>query len=309
MGEMQLKKAIQEYLSELCSVRHLSAHTLRAYEKDLNGWVLFLERGEKIFDIQQLSEQLKPKHLRVYLAQSYETHEKSTLCRRLSAVRGFLRFLKRKGHLSQDLGVLVPSPKASKPLPHFLNIEEMFDLLSAPDLTRKLGRRDQALLELMYSSGLRVGEVVSLNIQNIDLQQCWVRVMGKGSKERMVPFGASTQLSLQRYFDDRKGLEGLDPVFVNFQGHRLSARSVGRILNKYLVQLMSVKTLSPHGLRHSFATHLLSAGADIRTIQEMLGHAYLSTTQRYTQVDLGALLDEYRNTHPLHSLDEMKKRR
>jgi integrase/recombinase XerC len=304
---MHVKKAAQEYLAELHTIRHLSGHTLRAYEQDLLNWIAFLEGDKKGLNINDLSRSLEPKHLRMYLGQFYETHEKSTLCRRLSAIRGFLRFLKKKGYLSKDLGLLVPSPKAPKPLPQFLKVEEMLELLGAPDLTKKLGRRDQALLELLYSSGLRVGEAVSLNLQDVDLHDRWVRVMGKGSKERMVPFGVSTQLSLERYFQDREGLKSCDPVFINFQGQRLSARSVGRILNKYLVQLISTKTLSPHGLRHSFATHLLAAGADIRTIQEMLGHVYLSTTQRYTQVDLGVLLDEYRQTHPLNSIDQFKK--
>ena len=304
---MTLQRALEEYGEELCVIRQLSPHTLRAYQQDLLHWLSFLENGKNIKNINDLNTQLVPKDLRLYLAQFYESHQKSTLCRRLSAIRGFLKFLKKKDWVKRDLGLLVPSPKAPVPLPHFFRVEEMLDLLQAPDVSRKLGRRDQALLELLYSSGLRVGEAVSLNIADIDLKNGWVRVLGKGSQERMVPFGGSTRESFKRYFQDRTFLRDQDPVFVNFKGTRLSARSVGRILNKYLVQLMSAKTLSPHGLRHSFATHLLAAGADIRTIQEMLGHAYLSTTQRYTHVDLGGLLDEYRNNHPLHTLDHLKK--
>ena len=304
---MTLKTGLEGYVQELSVIRQLSPHTLRAYQQDLLHWVVFLESQQKIRDINDLSTRLSPKDLRAYLAQFYDSHEKSTLCRRLSSIRGFLRFLKRKNWIKRDLGLLIPSPKRNQPLPQFLGVEEMLDLLQAPDLSKHLGRRDQALLELLYSSGLRVGEGVSLNVEDIDLKQGWVRVFGKGSQERMVPLGGSAQVALERYLKDRLNLSAQDPVFVNFKGTRLSARSVARILNKYLVQLMSAKTLSPHGLRHSFATHLLAAGADIRTIQEMLGHVYLSTTQRYTHVDLGGLLDEYRRSHPLNAPDQSTK--
>jgi integrase/recombinase XerC len=203
---------------------------------------------------------------------------------------------------------LVPSPKAESKLPRFLKIEEMQELVEAPDLSTWLGKRDRALFELLYGSGLRVSEGVGLSLKDLDLANGWVRVLGKGSKERTVPFGSAAREAIENYLAARPALsqgplesQGSDnpPLFVNYQGTRLTSRSVARILAKHLVRIASAKNLSPHGLRHSFATHLLAAGADLRTIQELLGHARLSTTQRYTHVDLGALLDEYRGTHPL----------
>jgi integrase/recombinase XerC len=199
------------------------------------------------------------------------------------------------------MGILIPTPKLKRRLPRFLKIEEVLELIHAPDISTQLGRRDRALFEILYGCGLRVGEVVALNLEHIDLSSKWVRVMGKGSKERMVPFGNPALEALNLYLQDRNcASNGSEPLFVNFLGTRLSARSVGRILNKHLVRLASAKSLSPHGLRHSFATHLLAAGADLRTIQEMLGHSRLSTTQRYTHVDLGTLVDAYRDSHPLN---------
>jgi integrase/recombinase XerC len=212
--------------------------------------------------------------------------------------------------VDRDIGILIPTPKTKKTLPQFLKIEEAIELVESPDLTRKLGRRDRALFEILYGSGLRVSEAVSLNIGDLELSRGWLTVMGKGSKERTVPFGKPARVALQAYLADRDvspgSSDGELPLFVNCYGTRLTARSVGRILNKHLVRIASAKSLSPHGLRHSFATHLLTAGADLRTIQELLGHSRLATTQRYTHVDLGALLDEYRGAHPLNQVKSGK---
>jgi integrase/recombinase XerC len=187
-------------------------------------------------------------------------------------------------------------------LPKFLKIEEADELVGAPDSTTRLGRRDRALFETLYGCGLRVSEAVGLNVGDVDLGAGWVKVMGKGSKERQVPLGPQARQAIEDCLADRVRIEGTDPLFVNFRGSRLTARSVARILTKHLIRIASSKSLSPHGLRHSFATHLLAKGADLRTIQEMLGHARLSTTQRYTHVDLGALVEEYQATHPLKSV-------
>jgi integrase/recombinase XerC len=172
-------------------------------------------------------------------------------------------------------------------------------LIEAPDLGTVLGRRDRAIFEIIYGSGLRVSECVGLNAGDVDLQSGWVKVLGKGNKERTVPFGGPAGKAIEESLADRPSTEASSPLFVNFRGTRLTARSVARILVKHLVRMAATRSISPHGLRHSFATHLLAAGADLRTIQELLGHARLSTTQRYTHVDLGALLDEYRDAHPL----------
>ena len=294
MNKKQAELWVCKYIDYLKNQKNSSPHTCRAYQSDLKHWVGYFP---------DLFQGLGPSSLRSYLYQFYETHEKTSISRKLSAIRSFLRFLRRENLIERDVGLLVPTPKVSQNLPRFLKIEEMLEVLQSPDLCTNLGRRDRALLELMYSSGIRVGETVSLNISDLDLQGEWVRVHGKGSKERTVPFGAPAKKALEEYLKDR-ALEKNDPLFINFQGSRLTSRSVARILNKYLVKAALTKSLSPHGLRHSFATHLLAAGADLRTIQEMLGHSQLSTTQRYTHIDLGALIDEYRGAHPLNRRKE-----
>jgi integrase/recombinase XerC len=192
-------------------------------------------------------------------------------------------------------------------LPRFLKIEEALELLRAPDASAGLlGFRDRAIFELMYACGLRVGEAVGLSWGDVDLREGWVRVLGKGSKERVVPFGGPTRAVIEEYRTALRTeqLERTAPVFVNYRGARLTSRSVARLLARHLVRLGALTEISPHGLRHSFATHLLAAGADLRTIQELLGHARLSTTQRYTHVDLGRLMDDYRAAHPLSRMPD-----
>jgi integrase/recombinase XerC len=196
------------------------------------------------------------------------------------------------------VGSLVPSPKARKSLPNFLKIEEAKELIEAPDVSSVLGRRDRAIFELIYGAGLRVSEAISLNVGDLDLDQGWVKVIGKGSKERTVPLGRPAIEAIQTMLSDRAD-QGSVPLFVNFRGGRLTARSVARALAKHLVRIAASRSISPHGLRHSFATHLLAAGADLRGIQELLGHSQLSTTQRYTHVDIEGLAEEYRLAHPL----------
>ena len=296
---MLLQEGLACFIGFLEGVKKVSPHTLRAYQQDLTHWLSFVQKDQDIHRVQELGEKLNPADLRNYLLPLYETHEKTSLSRKLSAIRSFLKYLRRQGWMTRDLGSWIPSPKTPIHLPEFLNPPEALELLDAPDLSSWLGRRDRALLEVLYGCGLRVGEAMSLNIQALDLKEGWVRVTGKGAKERMVPFGQPAREALKVYLRDRGFYEESDPVFVNFRGQRLTARSVGRILAKYLIKIGIAKGISPHGLRHSFATHLLSAGADLRTIQELLGHAHLSTTQRYTHVDLGTLIDDYRQSHPL----------
>ncbi len=296
---MTLSKALDGFLTFLRIQRGSSPHTLRAYELDLSDWLRSCCGVESMDD---LNQRLDPASLRSYLSRLYETHERSSICRRLSAIRSFLRYARTQGWIERDVGLLVPTPRNQRSLPRFLPIHEMQELVQAPDLTTRLGRRDRALFEVLYGSGLRVSEAVGLDVGDVDLSGEWLKVLGKGSKERSVPFGRPARDAITEYWKDRNEVTADQPAFVNYRGTRLTARSVGRIVNKHLIRIASTKNLSPHGLRHSFATHLLAAGADLRTIQEMLGHSQLSTTQRYTHVDLGALMDEYRETHPLDAL-------
>ena len=311
---MQVREAMKAFLEHLEAHRQLSPHTVRAYRQDLEHWVTHLESARELRDLEALASGLEPAVLRAYLSalsdggpNGQAALERTSICRRLSAIRSFLKYLRARGLIPRDVGVLVPTPRIKKSLPRFLKVEEMLELVQAPDLSKALGRRDRALFELMYGCGLRVSEAVGLDWKDVDLAGGWVRVLGKGSKERTVPFGPPAREALENYRADRGTEAGGDaPVFVNCHGSRLSARSVARILARHLVRVASSKTLSPHGLRHSFATHLLAAGADLRTIQELLGHSRLSTTQRYTHVDLGALMDEYRLAHPLQKVPAQK---
>jgi len=304
-GQTVVGDAIAGFLRRIEVQAGASAHTIRAYGTDLMHWNVDLsKRGVRT--VADLDRMLQPAHLRSYISSLHDSHEKSSIGRRLSAIRSFLKELRKSGFVSRDIGILVPSPKANRPLPRFLKIEEMQSLIAAPDTTGLPGLRDRAILELVYGAGLRVGEAVSLDVGSVDLKNGWVRVTGKGSKERSVPFGSPARDAIMAWLSARENASGAArlkpdaPLFLNRAGGRLSTRSLARALYKHLLRSAVGKKISPHALRHSFATHLLAAGADLRTIQEMLGHARLSTTQRYTHIDMGALMDEYRLAHPLN---------
>lgn len=297
---MDLNKALLLFLAHLSAERRCSELTVVAYRSDLEGWIgFFHELG--ILQVSEFPEKLKPADLRTYTARLLGAQEKVSVSRKLSAFRSFLKFLRNREILPVDYAPVLPSPKIPQKLPSFLPIEDVLELIGAPDVSTISGRRDRALFELIYGSGLRVSETVNLNKKNLDLNQGWIRILGKGSKERMVPLTEPSRQALLASFQDRKEMENGDAVFVNFRGTRLSVRSVSRILHKHLVRIGASQSISPHGLRHSFATHLLAGGAELRAIQELLGHASLSTTQRYTHLDLEDILAEYGKAHPLSS--------
>ncbi|MBI4924866.1 MAG: tyrosine recombinase XerC [Bdellovibrio sp.] len=305
MQPKTINEAVVMFFDHLKAQRHFSPHSIRAYKNDLTHWVKDLDE-RKIMSLTEFSQYYDQQTLRSYLNSFFDNHERSSICRRLSAIRSFLRFIRNHHWIAKDIGPLVPSPKLNQTLPRFLKIEEIFELINAPNIETFLGRRDRALFEIMYASGLRVSETVGLNHCDLDLENMWVRVLGKGKKERVLPFGPPAQKALKVYLADTCS-DSPEPLFKNFQGTRLSTRSVARIIKKHLIRIALAKSLSPHGIRHSFATHLLAGGADLRTIQELLGHSQLSTTQRYTHVDLGALMDEYRETHPLNQVNQVNQ--
>jgi integrase/recombinase XerC len=265
--------------------------------------------------------------IRSFLAELYRTRRsRKTTARKLASLRAFVRYLRREGLIDGDPGAIVATPRVEEKLPAHLEIDEMSRLLDVPDAGTPLGRRDRAMFELLYASGLRLSELVGLDLDHINLSRRMVRVLGKGGKERIVPFNMSAERALRAYLRDRPEIErealrqregpgrptaqdprarpaprrsaGSGPLFLNSRGGRLTGRSVDRLLRRYVSMCSARFGISPHALRHSFATHLLERGADLRSIQELLGHAQLSTTQRYTHVSAAQLIDVYRKAHP-----------
>jgi integrase/recombinase XerC len=325
-----MKELLKEFLAHLRLNRNASAHTVRAYESDVSQYLIFLGKLHDCW----VSE-LKPAHL---TADSVRTHvaelgrageARSSVARKVSALRTFVRYLRREGHLEHDPTALTVAPRREQTLPVHLTEQDMVKLLEQPDATQPLGRRDRAILELFYASGLRLSELESLDLDSVDLSGRMLRVMGKGRKERMLPFNQAAERAIRAWLRDRAEVErraqaaehrstpaakdgkrgGVKverraksadraALFVNYRGTRLTGRSIDRLLRKYVAQFSTQAGISPHALRHSFATHLLQRGADLRTIQELLGHSRISTTQRYTHVNAAQLLDVYRKAHP-----------
>ena len=289
---------IQKFLLYLRGTRKASDHTLRAYSKDLADFEKFLGAAAEAG-----ASALSRPRLRAWLAHLQEdgTLHRNSVLRRFAAVRSLIRFLVQEGELAANPLIGLPMPKTEKRLPRFLTEQEVTQLLEAPvKLAPELLKRDRALLELMYSSGLRRSEVCGLNVGDLDMLAGGVRVFGKGSKERWVPVGKTALKALRDYLSTRPvtGSRDEDPLFVSNKGKRLSDASIPLILTRWARAAKLLKTVTPHALRHSFATHLLDRGCDLKSLQEMLGHKNLSTTQVYTHVSLEHLKKVYERTHP-----------
>jgi integrase/recombinase XerC len=290
-----MQQEIATFIQYLQSERSASPHTIEAYSHDLQQFTGFIS---KQIDPSLTIHQISHLHIRRYLASLHKELTKSSIGRKLAAIRSLFRFLLRRGIIDKNPAELVSTPKKEKKLPFHLNIDEITTLVEAPKLPEELPSRDRAILETLYSSGLRVSELTGLDVKGIDLMAGSVRVFGKGGKERIVPLGSKAVKALEEYLEMR-GNPGINaPLFVNSRGGRLTRRSVARIVDKYMFYLETMKKASPHTLRHTFATHLLESGADLRSIQEMLGHASLSTTQKYTHVSIDKLLEVYDKAHP-----------
>ncbi len=318
---------LKAFLEFLRYNRNASAHTVRAYESDLTQFLAHAA-GELRVKVSTLEPaQLDRNALRGFVMSLQKSGQsRATAARKLAAARTFLRYLRREGLIAGDAGALVATPKREVRMPAHLSEDEMASLIGAASDTSALGRRDRAVLELFYASGLRLSELAGLDLDDVNLSARMVRVLGKGSKERLVPFNTSTEQALRAYLHGREQIvraaapaspaagvtraaaarrppperrdRHRDPLFVNYRGTRLTVRSIDRLVRKYVAMAGSRIGISPHALRHSFATHLLQRGADLRAIQELLGHARLSTTQRYTHVNAAQLLDVYRKSHP-----------
>lgn len=291
---------IEDFLTSLCHVRRVSPHTLAGYRRDLEqlyGWLV-----EKKHPATKSLVKLDAIALRGFLGSRYGKDQTTSVLRKLSAIRSFLKWAKRDKRIQQSPADLLDSPKRPKTLPRTVSVDEAFALCAAPDVTAPEGLRDVAVVELLYGSGLRVSELAGLDLDDVDLRSLSVRVLGKGRKERVVPFHDECKKALERWLDEGRPRLVKDPeekaLFVGSRGRRLNDRVIRRHLERYGAEVGARGRVHPHKLRHAFATHLLEGGADLRGIQELLGHASLGTTQRYTHVDLARLMRVYDGAHP-----------
>ena len=313
-----LKDLVREFLTFLQYNRNVSPHTLRAYETDLTQFLAHLAERDRVKPSELAVSRFDTDGVRGFLAELHDRgNSRASTGRRLAALRTFARYLLREERLLEDPTALVGAPRKERTLPAHLGSSDMERLLAAPDGSTPAGRRDRAILELFYASGLRLSELVDLDLEDLNLSSRVVRVRGKGGKERLVPFGRTAADAVRAMFGDHKTsgvFSGNElprkrhptsshsrrrhAIFLNLRGGRLSTRSVDRIVRRYVREAAIAQGISAHAIRHTFATHLLQAGADLRAIQELLGHARLGTTQRYTHLDVGRLIDVYKKAHP-----------
>ena len=296
-----MQQTLDRFLRYLTVERNASTLTVKSYREDLTSLLEYLQDDE---GLKLQPAEITPLDLRSYVSALNEAgYAKASIARRMASLRSFFRFAQREGLTDDNPAKPLRNPRTGRQLPHFLSTDEVGKLLQAPDPATPNGLRDQAILETMYSAGLRVSETVGLNDEDLGLNEGITRVRGKGRRERLAPIGSYARKALQRWLntrqlaaDETSGPQS--PVFVNRFGRRLTTRSVGRMLEKYLKQTDLDLRTSPHTLRHSFATHLLNHGADIRSVQELLGHKSLGTTQIYTHVSTAGLQAAYEKAHP-----------
>jgi integrase/recombinase XerC len=304
---INLTAACRRYLESLANERNFSPQTLRAYRTDLGRFCDFWEREFANEPASRTSlSKIDTLAVRAHVASLHRGKLSSrSLARHLSALRSFFAWACREGHLEKNPAAPVPAPRVPRTLPRALSRAETDRLVEADGEAAPFPARDRAIFEILYATGLRVSELSGMDLEDVDFAQRLVRVLGKGGKERIVPFGEPAGEALRGYLPERAALRAAhstnsqeEPLFVNHRGGRLTPRSVARLLKRRLREAGLPDRISPHALRHTFATHLLSAGADLRSIQELLGHASLSTTQKYTHVDAARLMEVYRKSHP-----------
>ena len=288
-----MQRYIDKFINYLKVERNASDHTIINYTIDLGVFKTFLG-DRQIETIDHLA-------LRRFLAElRAKNYAKRTIARKLASLRSLFRFLFREGYIKKNPITAISTPKLDRKLPVFLDVVKIERLLQSPSESDEAGVRDRALLETLYSTGIRVSELVGLDIDDVDIISGVVKVLGKGSKERVVPIGEPALNAIRKYLDTRAGsrVKDKDAVFLNNHGRRLTDRSVRRVVDKHIRACSMTEKISPHSLRHSFATHLLDRGADLRSVQELLGHANLSTTQIYTHVTMDRLKSVYDKAHP-----------
>ena len=290
------------FANHLAYERNASPHTLRNYFRDVESFSAWAAQRTGTEEGPGLWTNVDTTLIRAFLASLHGSHERSSMARTLSGLRTFFAFLVREGHLATSPGAGISSPKLPKKLPGILSVDEVLHLLNSMGAEGILGARDRALLELLYATGIRVSELVGLNGRDVHVPSATARIRGKGRVEREVPLTGPSIQALEAYLELRKAagaeLSSAGPVFLNARGSRLTDRSVRRILDRWILRAAIARRVSPHKLRHSFATHLLAGGADLRGIQELLGHKSLSTTQKYTHVGIERLMEVYDRAHP-----------
>ena len=299
-----LQEDLTQFFQHLKYERNLSPHTLRNYASDLEQFQQHLFSVEKRDDF-PLSE-IDRLTIREWMASLHGRNKKTSVARKLASLRTFFQFLIREGKLESNPAKLVATPKIERKLPNHLSMEDAVRFVETPDINTDLGRRDRAILEFLYATGIRVGELVGIDLGDVDLRERMVRVTGKRKKQRIVPFGEPAAQAVTLYLESTRAafLSGApeaerdNALFLHRRGGRLTTRSVGRMIDKYIKMCADIHDISPHSLRHTFATHLLDSGADLRDIQELLGHARLSTTQIYTQVSMEKMIEVYDKAHP-----------
>jgi integrase/recombinase XerC len=293
MDKHTLRTLSKEFYKYLKMEKNAAFNTQRAYKGDIEEFLKFIEESP--------DDLVNHQTIRSYIVNIYKDLKKSSLSRKISSIKVFFKFLKRKGYTDENTALVIKTPKIEKHLPKFYTIDEMFHFLDFIPREGWLNIRNRAIFELMYSTGMRAQEVLNVNIDNLKIDGMWVKVKGKGGKERILPFGEKAKNALEEYLRvlKQKGKYlAKSPLFINQRGNRLSYRGLLKIMKKHQIKVQLFKNLSLHGIRHSFATHLLDSGADLRSIQELLGHAKLSTTQKYTHISMDKLMEVYDKSHP-----------
>lgn len=306
---MPLSDLIEKFIDYMRSQRGYSVHTLRNYRIDLIHFLNFLadrrgvkEEEKSVMDMGNID----PLLIRDYLGRLFGDYNRRTIARKLSCLRSFFNFLDRNSINRGNPAADISTPKQGKYIPSYLPVDEMFKLIEGPDRKTPLGLRDLAIIEVLYSSGIRVAELAGLNVEDIDFKGRLIKVLGKGNKERIIPIGTKALEAIKNYAEAilplrkkaKAGYGKVVPLFINSRGGRLTTRSIGSIIKRYSMECGLITDISPHSLRHTFATHLLDGGADLRSVQEMLGHMSLSTTQKYTHVSMDRLMAVYDRAHP-----------
>jgi integrase/recombinase XerC len=297
-----MQETTERFLRYLKIERNSSDYTIKSYREDLE---ILIEYFQDTLGRIPTPGELTPQDLRTYVAALHQAgYAKSSVARRLASLRSFFRFAQREGVCDSNPAKPLRNPRRERKLPHFLTTDEVGKLLLAPDVSDPMGNRDRAIFETLYSAGLRVSELVGINLDDLDLEDGLVRVRGKGKRERLAPLGSFAIKAIEQWMGNRvpavkqRAGDGGDPLFLNKFGQRLTTRSIGRMLEKYLKLTGLDSRTSPHTIRHSFATHLLNGGADIRSVQELLGHKSLVTPQIYTHVSTAGLRQAYELAHP-----------